>query len=171
MLQNAVLSHFKCVQCSCQMCWSQRSSLSQNNPGVCALTPHPCDLLSPSWNKTPTEKITARSPHKVSTSHLNVKCIFFHPSLTAWRWIIRKKKCEGGGGVGWGSGARAIDSISMTTNTLKHNKPMLQVPIPFQGLKWPCRYLQITALHKAALSGAICQWPQGRGIKKEKKKQ
>lgn len=61
------------------------------------------------------------------------------------------------GGGGW-----TIDSISMTTNTLKHNNPVLQVPIPFQGLKSPCPYLQITALCKAALSGAICQWPQGR---------
>lgn len=61
------------------------------------------------------------------------------------------------GGGGW-----TIDSISMTTNTLKHNNSVLQVPIPFQGLKSPCRYLQITALCKAALSGAICQWPQGR---------
>lgn len=40
---------------------------------------------------------------------------------------------------------------------------MLQVPVPFPGLKWPCRYLQITALSKAALSGVICQWPQGKG--------
>ena len=46
----------------------------------------------------------------------------------------------------------AIDSISMTTNTLKYNKPMLQVPAPFEDLKWPCRYLQITALRKAAVS-------------------
>lgn len=30
------------------------------------------------------------------------------------------------------SEAGAIDSISMTTNTLKHNKPMLQVPTPFR---------------------------------------
>lgn len=39
---------------------------------------------------------------------------------------------------------------------------MPQVPVPFPGLKWPCRYLQITVLSKAALSGVICQWPQGR---------
>lgn len=64
-----------------------------------------------------------------------------------------EKKKKKGGRV---SGACAIDSISITTNTLKHNKPMLQVPIPFQGLKWPCRYLQITALRKAALSGVKC---------------
>lgn len=40
---------------------------------------------------------------------------------------------------------------------------MLPVTVPFQGLKWPRHYLQITALCKAAPSGVICQWPQGRG--------
>lgn len=44
---------------------------------------------------------------------------------------------------------------------------MLQVPIPFQGLKWPCRYLQITALRKAALSGVKCPWPRGTKKKKQ----
>lgn len=34
----------------------------------------------------------------------------------------------------WFPEACIIDSISMTTNTLKHNKPMLQVPLPFKGL-------------------------------------
>lgn len=43
---------------------------------------------------------------------------------------------------------------------------MFQVPIPLQGSEWPCCYLQITALCKAALSGAICQRPQGRGKQK-----
>lgn len=63
----------------------------------------------------------------------------------------------------WVAGGRAIDSIYTTANTCERNNAMLQVPVPFPGLEWPCRYLQITALSKAALAGVICQWPQGRG--------
>lgn len=127
----------------------------------------PCYFLTPSWKKPTTEKITALFPILPETQgdDLPPECkVNLFSSLNALGWNIRKK-----GGGGGGSLACDIDSISMTTNTLKYNKPMLQVPIPFQGLKWPCRYLQITALHKAALSGAICQWPRGR--KKNRRQQ
>lgn len=116
-------------------------------------------VISCITNKPLTQKITALFPlclkHKVMTSHQNIK-VYLFLSLNFGLWDDSLQKSR------WVSGACTIDSISMTTNTLKHNKPMLQVPLPFQGLKWPCRYLQITALCKAALSRAICQWPQER---------
>lgn len=136
--------------------------LPQHDKGVCAFSPNPllffCHQAEISLQQR-TQQLCFYLclKYKVTISYQNVKCI----SIFLFFLMLRDKSLLGG--LRLGCRGCATDSISMTTNTLKHNNPMLPVTVPFQGLKWPRHYLQITALCKAAPSRVICQWPQGTG--------
>lgn len=138
---------------------------------------NPCYfLVSPRRNKPPTEKITALFPslpgiqgnNVLPECKVNLFVIYLFPLKCLGMNHCGEKKKKEKKKAGWWQRQAATDSISITTNTLKHNNPYVSSPShPFRA--WNglvvSRKSQLSA-KLPPLSAAMCLWPQGRQLKK-----